>query len=50
MFQLIIRPVFNEYSSGLNEAVYAPSFQLPTANTIANILNYVYKAVDSDLG
>ena len=53
MFQVTkgtdIRPVFNGLSTGLNAAVWPPSFQLPTSNSMVNILNYGYKAMDSDL-
>jgi hypothetical protein len=45
-----IRVVLNGTSCGLNDAVWAPNFWLPTSNTAANLLNYNYCSVDVDLG
>ena len=45
-----IRPVFNGKSSGINDAVWAPNFQLPTATSMVNILDYDFEVVDCDLG
>jgi len=45
-----IRVVFNGTSCGLNEAVWAPNFWLPTADTMSRSIGYNYKFVDIDLG
>jgi hypothetical protein len=45
-----IRPVYNGTSSGLNAAVWAPNFGLPTAQSETDALNYGYLSVDLDLG
>ena len=45
-----VRPVFNGQSSGVNEIVWAPPFQLPTSSSMAGILDYDVKVMDSDLG
>jgi hypothetical protein len=45
-----IRVVWNGTSCGLNDAVWAPNFWLPTAKTASNLLNYNYCSVDVDLG
>jgi hypothetical protein len=45
-----IRVVFNGTSCGLNKAVWAPNFWLPTSKTAANLLNFGYCMVDVDLG
>jgi hypothetical protein len=45
-----IRVVFNGTSCGLNKAVWAPNFWLPTSKTAANLLNFGYCIVDVDLG
>jgi len=45
-----IRLVLNGTSCGLNAAVWAPNFWLPTSKTAANLLNYNYCSVDVDLG
>ena len=45
-----IRVVFNGTSCGLNDAVWAPNFWLPTAKSMVRILGYNYSPVDLDLG
>ena len=45
-----IRVVFNGTSCGLNDAVWAPNFWLPTAKSMVRILGYNYFPVDLDLG
>jgi len=45
-----IRVVFNGTSCGLNDAVWAPNFWLPTSKSMVRALNFNYKAVDIDLG
>jgi hypothetical protein len=45
-----IRPVYNGMSLGLNAAVWAPNFWLPTAQSETDVSNYGYSSVDLDLG
>ena len=45
-----IMPVFNGRSAGINDAVWAPKFQLPTATSMVNILDYDFEVVDCYLG
>ena len=45
-----IRMVQNGTSCGLNEAVWASNFWLPTPKSMTRSLGYNYKAVDIDLG
>jgi hypothetical protein len=45
-----IRTVYNGTSSGLNEAVWAPKFWLPTPDTAMRQLNFGYEMVNFDLG
>ena len=45
-----IRMVYNGTSCGLNEAVWAPNFWLPTAKSAARCLSYNYCFMDKDLG
>jgi hypothetical protein len=45
-----IRPVYNGTSSGLNAAVWAPNFWLPTAQSATDVLNFGYSPFDLDLG
>ena len=45
-----IRMVYNGTSCGLNAAVWAPSFWLPTAKTAARLLSFNYCFMDKDLG
>ena len=45
-----IRVVFNGTSCGLNGAVWAPNFWLPTAKSMVRALNFNFKSVDIDLG
>ena len=45
-----IRLVLNGSSCGLNEAVWASNFWLPTASTMIRQLGFNYKFVDIDLG
>ena len=45
-----IRPVFNGRLSGINDAMWAPKFQLPIATSMVNILDYDFEVVDCDLG
>ena len=45
-----IRLVLNGSSCGLNSAVWAPNFWLPTSSSMTRVLNYNYKSVDIDLG
>jgi hypothetical protein len=45
-----IRLVYNGTSCGLNEALWAPNFFLPTPATAARTLGYGYYMVDIDLG
>ena len=45
-----IRMVYDGTGCGLNQAVWAPSFWLPTADTALRMLTYSSFAVDVDLG
>ena len=45
-----IRMVYNGTSCGLNQAVWATNFWLPTAKTAARSLSYNYCFMDKDLG
>ena len=45
-----IRMVYNGTSSGLNEALWAPNFWLPTSSTALRQLTYTSFCVDLDLG
>jgi hypothetical protein len=45
-----IRLVYNGTSCGLNEALWAPNFWLPTPATASRTLGYGYYMVDIDLG
>lgn len=45
-----IRMVYNGTSSGLNAALWAPGFWLPTSETALRFLTYYSYAVDIDLG
>ena len=45
-----IRVVYNGTSSGLNDALWAPSFFLPNADSAARVLMYYSFSADSDLG
>jgi hypothetical protein len=45
-----IRMVHNGTSSGLNDALWAPSFYLPTADAAGRLLSYSSFCVDLDLG
>jgi len=45
-----VRVVFNGTSCGLNDAVWAPNFWLPTAKSMVRALNFNFKSVDIDLG
>jgi hypothetical protein len=45
-----IRLVYNGTSCGLNDALWAPNFWLPTPATAARSLGYGYYMVDIDLG
>jgi hypothetical protein len=45
-----VRMVYNGTSSGLNDALWAPSFFLPTANSAGRLLTYSSFCVDLDLG
>ena len=45
-----IRVVFNGTSCGLNDAVWAPNFWLPTADSMSRSIGFNYKFVDLDLG
>jgi hypothetical protein len=45
-----IRLVYNGTSCGLNDALWAPNFWLPTPATAARTLGYGYYMVDIDLG
>jgi hypothetical protein len=45
-----IRMVYNGTSSGLNDALWAPSFFLPTASSAGRLLTYSSFCVDLDLG
>ena len=47
---LDIRVVYNGTSCGLNEAMWAPSFWLPSANTAIRQLCFGFWSVDIDLG
>ena len=47
---LDIRLVYNRTSCGLNEAVWAPNFWLPTADKAIRQLCFSYWSVDLDLG
>ena len=47
---LDIRLVYNGTSCGLNEAVWAPNFWLPTADKAIRQLCFSYWSVDLDLG
>ena len=45
-----IRLVYNGTSCGLNDALWAPNFWLPTPATAARTLSYGYYMVDINLG
>jgi hypothetical protein len=45
-----IRIVYNGTRSGLNDALWAPSFFLPTTNTAARVMSFYTYCVDLDLG
>lgn len=45
-----IRVVYNGTSSGLNEALWAPGFFLPNADSAARLLMFYSFTVDADLG
>ena len=45
-----VRIVYNGSSSGLNKAIWAPNFMLPTAETALRSLSYSSFMVDLDLG
>lgn len=45
-----IRMVYNGTSSGLNDALWAPSFFLPSAESAGRLLTYNSYCVDMDLG
>jgi hypothetical protein len=45
-----IRMVYNGTSSGLNDALHAPNFWLPTPSSAARVLGVGYFMVDMDLG
>ena len=45
-----IRVVFNGTSCGLNAAVWAPNFWLPTARSMSRSIGFNYKFIDLDLG
>jgi len=45
-----IRLVLNGSSCGLNEAVWAPNFWLPTSSSMTRVISFNYQAVDIDLG
>lgn len=45
-----IRPVYNGTKSGLNGAVWAPSFFLPTSKSALRVMSYETFCVDMDLG
>ena len=45
-----IRMVYNGTSSGLNAAVWAPSFWMPTPATAIRQVHYGYYSIDLDLG
>jgi len=45
-----IRVVFNGTSCGLNSAVWAPNFWLPTARSMSRSLGFNYRFIDLDLG
>ena len=47
---LDVRVVFNGTSSGLNDAIWAPSFWLPTADTALRKLQHSSMMIDFDLG
>jgi len=42
------RPVFDATASGLNDAVYAPWFHLPTVNTLLRTMDVNYYGSDVD--
>ena len=42
--------LYNRTSCGLNEAMWVPSFWLPTAKTAGRFLNYNYCFMDKDIG
>ena len=45
-----IRAVYNATKSGLNDAVWAPSFFLPTSRSALRVMSYCSYCVDMDLG
>jgi hypothetical protein len=45
-----IRMVYDGTSSGLNEALWAPSFWLPTTDSAMRMYDYATYCVDLDLG
>ena len=45
-----IRLVYNGTSCGLNDALWAPNFFLPTPAAAARVLGFGYYMVDIDLG
>jgi hypothetical protein len=45
-----IHMVYNGTSCGLNDALWAPNFWLPTPAAAARVLSYGYYMVDIDLG
>ena len=47
---LDVRMVYNGTSSGLNEAVWAPSFWMPSPATATRQVTYGYYLIDLDLG
>ena len=45
-----IRMVYNRTSCGLNWALWAPNFWLPTSKSALHVLDFGYFSVDVDLG
>lgn len=45
-----IRMVYNGTSSGLNDALWAPSFYMPVSNSVSRLLTYYTFCADLDLG
>ena len=45
-----VRVVYNGTSCGLNDALWAPSFWLPTPKSALRVLDFNYYSVDIDLG